>query len=364
MSVIFKLVRLSLFSLCLTESCLIFLEGGVFVSVVFMLFLLAYISLFDGKSNNQSWLAGWSCYIESELLEQSTSLQILDSTFYRHLTSLYWCMYVWGLMLILQTFVHLFLPLGILASMPYHISYWLFGSALGLLLCVYVCVGWEKILSFLDRGLRDNFYLSGVSFVSNHSVYSLSVIGGVYNRSASTYLLDILSISAFVRGIYPLLNWLYQVSYFGARLFLVFVLHSFCLGCFGELFTSCTDKCLWISFPVGGLVGLGLALSLLMVVYLLIQIYVYISFSVSFLYKTLLSYYRIDSRSYLDHTGPSFWLVPVSLVDLFPTHYYVWLIMWLLGTLLSSRVWMGTYSVRGVCLHVYSNVVSRISRPN
>jgi hypothetical protein len=32
-----KLVRLSLFSLCLTESCLIFLEGGVFISVVFML---------------------------------------------------------------------------------------------------------------------------------------------------------------------------------------------------------------------------------------------------------------------------------------------------------------------------------------
>jgi hypothetical protein len=327
--------------------------------------MVGYVSLSEKYSNSSNWywLSGWGRYVESEILEQSVSVRVLDYKATRSLVSIYWFVYSWGLMLILQTLVHLFIPLGILSSMPYHVSYWLFGSALGLFLCVYVCMGVDFILMSLDRGLRDNFFVGGVSVVPSRLFYRTSVMGGVFNRSLTTCVLDVLSVTSLVRGAFPLLNWVYQVSYFGVRLFLVFVLHSFCLSCFGELYTTCCDQCMVISWPVGGLIGLGIALSLLMVLYLGIQIYVYISFSIGFMYKTMLSYFRVDKSNTLDICGPQSWLVPVSLVDLFPTHYYYWLIMWLSSNLLLSRVWMSVYGGRSTYVKLSSQHQARIARP-
>jgi hypothetical protein len=342
---------------------MVLLQGGVLSSCFMVLGLLVYVSLSSPRSIGWSWLSGWGRYLESELSEHSTSLRVLDSNITRSLVSLYWVMYIWGIMLILQTLLHLFTTLGILVSLPFHISYWLFGSALGLLLCVYVCVGWEMLCNPVDRGLRDNFYLVGNPVLGSRLYYRMSALGGVYNRSMLTGLLDVWSVSSIVRGLYPLLGWLYQVSYFGVRLFLVFVLHAFCLSCFGELYTSCTDKCMLIAWPVGGFMGLGMALSLLMVLYLFIQIYVYISFTLSFVYKNLLSYFRMDTASWLDSRGPSHWLVPVSLVDLLPSHYYMWLMVWLMGTVLTSRVWMTVYSSRSVYAKLSSETRGRITRP-
>lgn len=99
------------------------------------------------------------------------------------------------------------------------------------------------------------------------------------------------------------MNWAYQMIYYGARMWLVFVLHSFSLGSFGELITVITDI-----FYLG-LLGLGILFYFIVLFYLGIQIYVYISFSLSFLHSTVL---LLLSNSF-HFTGYS--LIPVSLVD-------------------------------------------------
>lgn len=358
------LVLMSVSALCLFEQMSICLSGGVLFPVIFMVLLYGFVVLSNRFVSGSSWfwLSGWSSYVEMEIADASTSLRIVDLEVSRYLSSIYWFIYGWGLMLILQTLVHLFLPIGILSSMPYHLSYWLFGSALGLLLCVYVCAGTDFCLLPLDRGLRDNlFFVSSV--LPSRLYYSSSVQGGVLNRTFIWPLYDIFGFTSLFRGVYPLLSWLYNISYFGVRLFLVFVLHSFCASCFGELYTSCCDQCMFISFPVGGLLGLGTALSLFMVAYLCIQIYVYISFSISFLFKTTLTYYRVDSQSYLDYRGPAYWLVPVSLVDVFPTHYFVWLSFWLMGTVIISRVWMLVSGNGSIYLKISHQSKGRLVRP-
>ena len=130
------------------------------------------------------------------------------------------------------------------------------------------------------------------------------------------------------------------VTYFGIRLWLVFILHSFCLGCFGELFSIFTDK-LFILLPLYGIIGIGLPLSLLMILYLLLQIYVYISFSISFLFSTILSYFRNDFFHFINYHGPyTFNLIPVSLIDLCPSHIINYLYILLIFIILFSRLWM------------------------
>ena len=81
-----------------------------------------------------------------------------------------------------------------------------------------------------------------------------------------------------------------------------------------------------------------------MVGYLLIQIYVYISFSVTFLFDTVIQYFRADYQSFADFHGPKtwnhFWLVPVSVVDFAPTHLIIYLAVLLILAILTSRHWM------------------------
>ena len=335
---------LNFLSLNLNASCTVLFNGGFLFPIFFFCFLYTIVCV----NGNVAFVN----YLSSELIEQGISLKVIDYSITRSSLSIYWFLYSWGLMLILHTFCHLFLPIGLLSNLPYHISFWLFGSALGLLLCVYICCGEDLFLLPLERGLQDNFNLISSDITAVRYLYRNIVTGGVYNHGIIALFLDTLAFSSLFRGIFPLLNWLYQISYFGVRLFLVFVLHSFCLSCFGELYTICCDRCLLLFCPIGGLFGLGLFLSLLMVLYLLIQIYVYISFSVSFMFKTILSYFRLDTVSFRDVQGPSFWLVPVSLVDLIPTHYYLFLLTWLSFLVLFSRVWMSVsnYGVVYKCL--------------
>ena len=71
----------------------------------------------------------------------------------------------------------------------------------------------------------------------------------------------------------------------------------------------------------------------------------------------------VYSPSSLDYRGPSMWLVPVSLVDLSPSHYYGWLMLWLLGNVLLSRIWMSVYSNRTIYAKVAIESRARIVRP-
>ena len=94
-------------------------------------------------------------------------------------------------------------------------------------------------------------------------------------------------------------------------------------------------------FPLYGIIGLGLPLSLLMILYLLLQIYVYISFSITFLFSTILSYFRNDFFHFLSFHGPhTFKLIPVSIIDLCPTHLFSYLFFLLCFSFFFSPLWM------------------------
>jgi len=300
-------------------------------------------------TNKRSAINKYSTYLESELLELSTSAPIINSKFYRGLIHLYWILWLWGILLILTTINHLFFPIGLPSSMPYHIGYWLWTCALGLFLSPFIIWGYPLLSSHIEAGLRPNLHImchsSSNKWLSNRFYYREFARGGNYSRSFSIFFEDLLCITSFLRGFNALFNWLYQISYFGTRLWLVFVLHSFCIGCFGELFTVACDQFFIFSWPIGGFIGLGLPLSLLMIGYLFIQIYVYISFSITFLYSTVMGYFRSDFLSFSDFFGPSTWssslfLVPVSLVDFAPSHLLIYLSLMLSLALLSSRFWM------------------------
>lgn len=317
-------------------------------------------------THNKGAINKYSTYLESELLELSAAAPIIQPKFYRGLVHLYWILWLWGILLILTTINHLFFPIGLPSSMPYHIGYWLWTCALGLFLSPFIIWGYPLLSSHIEAGLRPNLHLMCLGsspFLANRFYYREFARGGTYSRSLSVFFEDLFCVTSFLRGFNALLNWVYQISYFGVRLWLVFVLHSFCIGCFGELFSVATDGLFLFSFPIGGFIGLGLPLSLLMILYLFIQIYVYISFSISFLFSTVMAWFRSDFQSFADFYGPSTWsssskffLVPVSLVDFAPTHLLIYLSILLLTAFLSSRFWMFSSH-----FSTYSKLYSHIS---
>lgn len=67
----------------------------------------------------------YGTYIDSELLRLTQSVPICNAKFYRDLVWLYWILWLWGLLLILTTLNHLFIPMGLSLTQPYHIGYWL-----------------------------------------------------------------------------------------------------------------------------------------------------------------------------------------------------------------------------------------------
>eukprot|EP00995_Heteronema_vittatum_P011213 NODE_6812_length_433_cov_493.869792_g5213_i0.p2 GENE.NODE_6812_length_433_cov_493.869792_g5213_i0~~NODE_6812_length_433_cov_493.869792_g5213_i0.p2 ORF type:complete len:88 (+),score=44.22 NODE_6812_length_433_cov_493.869792_g5213_i0:55-318(+) len=77
-------------------------------------------------------------------------------------------------------------------------------------------------------------------------------------------------------------------------MWLVFVLHAFCLACFAELYSVACDLLLVYAWPIGGLMGLAMFMALMGMGYLAIQVYVYLSFSLSFLFFNVLGWYRTN----------------------------------------------------------------------
>jgi hypothetical protein len=327
----------------------VLLIGGSIMPSIFLIMQLVFtLSSSSFTWNNKSTPSVTKCstYLESELLDLSTSTPIVQVKFYKNLVNLYWILLAWCYLLILTTFAHLFFPIGLPSSMPYHLGYWLWTCALSLWMSPFIIYGYQLISAHIEAGLRPNLHIKceDTNILSNRLYYREWSRGTTYERNLIIFLEDLFCVTSFLRGFNALINWVYQCSYFGTRLWLVFVLHSFCLGCFGELFTVATDGFFLLSWPIGGFIGLGLPLSLLMVGYLLIQIYVYISFSVTFLFDTVIQYFRADYQSFADFHGPKtwnhFWLVPVSVVDFAPTHLIIYLAVLLILAILTSRHWM------------------------
>lgn len=180
-----------------------------------------------------------------------------------------WCLSVLSLML-----AQVYVPVLSLSTLPFILGTWML-------------LGTWLILMPLSSG---SFSLRLGTWLSSGCLASGSLLA------------DVLSLTVLARTVYGLGNYLFQMTYFSFRLWLVFVLHAFCLGAFMELYSALLSL-----LPMDlslGLLCLGLMLGLMLVGYLSIQLYVYLSFSVSFLSNGVLAWWN----------GLS--LVAVSLVDL------------------------------------------------
>jgi hypothetical protein len=65
-------------------------------------------------------------------------------------------------------------------------------------------------------------------------------------------------------------------------MWLVFVLHAFCVASFCVLWSLALGPQSSLCMPLGGMVGLGVSLGVISLLYIGLQVFVYLSFSVSF----------------------------------------------------------------------------------
>jgi len=65
-------------------------------------------------------------------------------------------------------------------------------------------------------------------------------------------------------------------------MWLVFVLHAFCVASFCVLWSLVGASGPMECMPLGGMVGLGVSIGVISLLYIGLQVFVYLSFSVSF----------------------------------------------------------------------------------
>ena len=78
-------------------------------------------------------------------------------------------------------------------------------------------------------------------------------------------------------------------------MWLVFVLHAFCMGSFMAMYDGMMLGLGLGILPIGGILGMALGLGAMALGYLGIQVYVYISFMTSFMYYCVMGWYRGES---------------------------------------------------------------------
>jgi hypothetical protein len=193
--------------------------------------------------------------------------------------------------LLLTAIHHNLLSIGIYILLPYSLFYWLLTVSFSIYLIPIMVYGY-KLYSYNIDNITNLFY-------SIHSC-NTSIL-----QSLSHYnLSDLCCIANLTRAIYYLFHWLYQLIYYGIRLFIVMVLHSFSVGCINH----------GLIFYYTSLLTLGCFIDIILLFYISIQLYVIIAFSITFLYSTLLD--------------NSLLIIPLSLVDSMTTNlilYCCWI---------------------------------------
>jgi len=262
---------------------------------MYSIMIIMQMFLYNSKYNIMNSI-NISIYIEVEINK------------YIYNVDLYWIITNCTIIIIITTINHIINKIGIYNMIEYNINYWLIGTGLGLYIAPFIVYGYKFIIYVIDY----NIYQLNINSTNKYNDISKIYNGSNYNDSSIFFIKDINNILSIYRGINNLMNWAYQMIYYGVRMWLVFVLHSFSLGSFGELITVITDNNIIFNVLYFGLLGLGIILYLIVFFYLAIQIYVYISFSLSFLHSTVLLLLYIPHNIY-----KSIYLIPVSLVDLF-----------------------------------------------
>lgn len=314
----------------INSSIYILIYGGICIYsliIIVQLFYYRYI--------------GISSYIEMEIRNRNN-------------INLYWSLSNICIIIIITLISHIIFKIGIYSSILYNICYWLIGTGLGLYIIPFIVYGIMIISYVMDA------HSYGLN-ISNNIILKYNSICTIYNGTNynSIYLLcDISIVLSIIRSIYYLLNWLYQVLYYGVRMWLVFVLHEFSLGSFGELLTVVSDNNMIMNIFYFGLLGMGIIIYLIVVFYLGIQIYVYISFSLYFLSTCILALFndiQINKLINVNDMIKYYYLVPVSLVDVVNINIILYVVLLLSVFLISIKLILGL-SNSSIDYHYYNNM--------
>jgi hypothetical protein len=285
-------------------------------------------------------------YIEVEINKYIYSKSNVD---------LYWIIKNCTIIIIITTINHIINKIGIYNMIEYNINYWLIGTGLGLYISPFIVYGYKLLIYVIDY----NIYQLNINNDNKMNDIQKIYYGSNYNDSFIFFIKDINNIFSIYRGINNLMNWAYQMIYYGVRMWLVFVLHSFSLGSFGELITVITDNNLIFNVFYFGLLGLGIILYLIVFFYLAIQIYVYISFSLSFLHSTVLlllvqSHLHIHNNNVnYNINNKSIYLIPVSLVDLFNINMIFYIIILYISLLFFIPILLS--QINNTYFYIYKN---------
>ena len=314
----------------INSSIYVLIYGGICIYsliIIVQLFYYRYVGIYS--------------YIEMEIRNRNN-------------INLYWSLSNICIIIIITLISHIIFKIGIYSSILYNICYWLIGTGLGLYIIPFVVYGIMIISYVMDA------HSYGLN-ISNNIILKYNSICTVYNGTNynSIYLLcDISIVLSIVRSIYYLLNWLYQVLYYGVRMWLVFVLHEFSLGSFGELLTVVSDNNMIMNVFYFGLLGMGIIIYLIVVFYLGIQIYVYISFSLYFLSTCILALFndiQINKLINVNDMMKYYYLVPVSLVDVVNINIILYVVLLLSVFLISIKLILGL-SNSSIDYHYYNNM--------
>lgn len=240
--------------------------------------------------------------------------------------NLYWSLSNISIIIIITLITHIIIKIGIYSSILYNICYWLIGTGLGLYIIPFIIYG-NNIINTIMHSYSYNL---SIYDSIKYKVNSINIMYLGTNYRNILIISDISIILTIIRSIYYIMNWLYQVLYYGVRMWLVFVLHEFSLGSFGSLMTVVSDSNIIINIYYFGLLGMGIIIYLIVIFYLGIQIYVYISFSLYFLSSCILSLLNIIQTNKLIPVKDMiryYYLVPVSLVDVVNINMIIYVIL-------------------------------------
>ena len=194
-------------------------------------------------------------------------------------------LWVWSLVVVSFLVIHVVCPGAIVGMLPFSVSFWVWCGGAVLLLTPIFSLGYRGLVHVLT--------------LSCHGLWEtvLGAAGQVSRgeRGISFLWSDVASVGMPLRSLWSLGNWGYQCGYFAVRMWLVFVLHAFCVASFCVLWNLVgAVGGLWLpiyALPVGGFLGLSLSLGMMALLYLGIQVFVYVSFSVSFAYYCAAGYF-------------------------------------------------------------------------
>lgn len=200
-------------------------------------------------------------------------------------------LWLWALAVVCFLVIHVVAPGAVLGLLPFSLSFWAWCGGAVLLLTPLVSIGYRGVVQLVSLAAH-GLWEGALGSISDHEFGTLAAVGSGSSGALPFVWADLACLGMPLRSLWSLGNWLYQCAYFAVRMWLVFVLHAFCVASFCVLWSLVGGSWLPIfALPLGGFLGLSLGLGLMALLYLGIQTFVYVSFSVSFAFYCAAGFY-------------------------------------------------------------------------